>query len=125
MMPGVTFEEITNQIIDAYSESELEMVLRAGMNLRLDRIVNLRAGTLDYVVFQLLRWAERQGREVELIRVAAQARSEHEGMRSVYQKYGLAVPVFLQRQGVSVLPAAQPATDRGFGSCSSISPPVR
>jgi hypothetical protein len=114
MMPGVTFEEISNQIIDAYSEAALEMLLRVGMNLRLDRVVNLRAGTWDYTVFQLLRWSEMHGREVELIQVTAKARPEHQGMRAIYQKYGLAVPVFLQKQGTSILPEAQPATDSGF-----------
>ena len=33
MMPGVTFEEIRNQIVDAYTYSELDTVLRERMNL--------------------------------------------------------------------------------------------
>jgi hypothetical protein len=112
MMPGVTFEEIRNQIIDAYTFSELETVLRERMNLRIDRVVG--PGNFDYVVFQLLGWAERMGREIELIRVTAGARQEHAGMRSVYQKYGMAVPVLLQQQGRLLVPATLPATDSGF-----------
>ena len=87
MMPNVPFEEITAQITDAYLQPELEMVLRQRMNLRLDRIVG--PGTFEYVVAQLLGWAERMGREVELVRVTAQARPGHAGMRSILQKYGL------------------------------------
>lgn len=111
MMPGVSFEEISNQITDAYTPPELEMTLRQRMNLRLDRIVG--PGTFDYIVFQLLSWAERQGREVELVRLVSQARPGHSGMQSVYQKYGMAVPGQLQHQGALLAPE-QPVTDAGF-----------
>jgi hypothetical protein len=37
MMPGITFEEIRSQIVDAYTYPELELVLREQMNVRLDR----------------------------------------------------------------------------------------
>lgn len=112
MMPGVSFEEIRNQIVDAYTYSELETVLRERMNVRLDRVV--APSTFDHVVFQLLGWSERFGREVELIRVAARARLEHPGMQSVYQKYGMAVPVFLQQAGAPAHAAPLPASDGGF-----------
>lgn len=112
MMPGVTFEEVRNQIIDAYEQDELKMLLRERMNVRLDRVI--APGTFDYQVFQLLGWAERMGREVELIRVAARARPEHQGMQAVYQKYGLAIPVYLQQAGQPLGPIPLPATDGGF-----------
>src|SRR5437763_13793287 len=112
MMPGVTFEEIRNQIVDAYSYPELDTVLRERMNVRIDRVI--APGTFDYVVFQLLGWAERMGREVELVQITARARPEHRGMQSVYQKYGLAVPVYLQQQGGLILPVPLPATEGGF-----------
>src|SRR6516165_5403018 len=111
MMPGVTFEEITNQITGAYNQSELETILRNRMNVRLDRIVG--PGSFESTVFQLLGWAERNGREVELIQVAARAKPNHSGMSSIYQKYGMAVPVLLQQGGLAVLPAPQPVTDAG------------
>lgn len=109
MMPGVTFEEIRNQIVDAYSYPELETVLRERMNVRIDRVVAPSA--FDYAVFQLLGWAERMGREVELVRITARARLEHHGMQSIYQKYGMAVPVFLQQSGRALVPVPVPATD--------------
>jgi hypothetical protein len=111
MMPGVTFEEITTQIVDAYSPSELVILLRQRMNLRLDRVVG--PGNTDSVVFQLLGWAERHGREIELVRVTAQARPDHAGMRSIYQKYGMAIPALVQ-QGGNPLAGEIPVTDPGF-----------
>lgn len=110
MMPGVSFEEITGQIVDAYMQPELEAVLRQRMDLRLDRVVG--PGTFDHVVFQLLRWAEQHGREVELVRIAALARPRHNGMQSVYQKYGLAVEGQVQRAGTELVKA--PAAGPGF-----------
>jgi Trypsin-like peptidase domain/Effector-associated domain 1 len=110
MMPGVSFEEITNQIVDAYFQSELEMVLRQRMNVRLDRVVG--PGTFDYVVFQLLSWAERQGREPELVRIASQARPKHDGMQLIYQKYGMAIGGELQRAGKELIKG--PMTATGF-----------
>src|SRR6516165_7292714 len=112
MMPGVSFEEITSNITDAYIQSELETILRSRMNVRLDRVVN--PGNFDYVVFQLRGWAERNGREVELVRIAAQAKPGHAGMQSIYQKYGMGVPVFLQQSGTALLPGPQSITSGGF-----------
>jgi hypothetical protein len=112
MMPGVRFVEIRNQVVDAYTFSELDIVLRERMNVRIDRVVG--SGNFDHVVFQLLGWAERSGREVEFIRVTSGARQDRAGMRSVSQKSGMAVPVLLQQQGQPLVQAPLPVTDSGF-----------
>ena len=52
MMPGVTFAEITNQIIDAYDQGELSRVLRHRMNTRLDVIT--APGRFGDVVFEFI-----------------------------------------------------------------------
>lgn len=113
MMPGVTFEEIRNQITDAFSPNELAALVRERMNVQIERVTALNA-TFDDQVFQLLAWAERNGRDVELVRVSARARLGHAGMQAVYQKYGLAIPVSLQEAGKPLVEASMPVTDGGF-----------
>src|SRR5262245_1100372 len=112
MVPGVTYEEITDAITDAYEEDELKRVLRTRMDVRLDVIIGPKPfGT---VVFELLGWAERQGRAAELVRATSQARPAHAGMQQIYKKYGMAVPCLVQAAGGAVAGAPADVTDRGL-----------
>jgi hypothetical protein len=112
MMPGVTFKEIRDQIIDAFDEDELEEVLRDWMNIRLGVII--KKGAFGHVVFDLLEWSERQGREVELVGVLSQARPAHAGMQQISKKYGMAIPLFVQSGGAAVPAAPESAADSGL-----------
>ena len=112
MIPGVTFEEISNQIVDAYQQQQLETILRQRMNVRLDRVT--QPAPFDYVVFQLVSWADREGRAVELVKVTAQAKPTHDGMQSIYKKYGMAIPIFVQAAGTPVPLAPDSAADSGL-----------
>src|SRR5262249_11358532 len=111
-MPGVTFKEIQNAIINASKEPDLEEVLRCDMNERLDVITG--AAKLGHRVFELIEWAEQHGREVELVQVTARARPGHLGMQQVYKKYGMAIPVYVERGGVGVQGAPADAADNGL-----------
>jgi hypothetical protein len=60
MLPGVSFEEITKAIEDAYDNNELARLVRTRMNTRLDVIS--APGRFRDVVLELLSRAERNGR---------------------------------------------------------------
>jgi len=117
-MPGVTFKEIRDAIVDAYNEAALEEVLRTEMNIRMD--VEIDPGAFGHRVFDLLGWAEQRGREVELVQVTARARPRKASMQEMYKKYGLAIPVFVQEAGAP-MPAA-PSDASGAGLEALITP---
>lgn len=104
MMPGVKFAEIAQALADSFNSFELEQMLRQGMSLRLDRIVG--GGPFDQVIFNLVSWAERHGREGELLEAAHRVKPEKDRLRTVYQKSGLGPDVVLQKAGVPLLPGA-------------------
>jgi hypothetical protein len=112
MMPGVTLDEIHSALLDAYDEDELRFTLRTLMNVRLNNIV--KAGGFGTRVFDLLEWAERQGRETELIQVTAKARPRVAKMQQIYKKYGLAVPVYVERAGAAMANTPTDAADAGL-----------
>lgn len=111
-MPGVTYKEIQDAIVDAYDQADLEMVLRTDMNIRMD--VEIDPGKLRNRVFDLIGWAEQRGREVELIRATSRARPQKLAMQEIYRKYGLAVPVYAQASGVALAGAPSSASSGGL-----------
>jgi Trypsin-like peptidase domain/Effector-associated domain 1 len=112
MMPGVTFGEIRDAIVDAYNNDDLEEVLRIYMNVRLD--VEIPPGAFRRRVFELIEWAEMRGVEVELVRVMAQARPRKASMQQIYKKYGMAIPVLVQDGGKAVPASPTDAADGGL-----------
>src|SRR5258708_1319578 len=112
MIPGLTLEEIHSAIVDAYDEDELRFTLRTLMNVRLNNIVG--AGGFGTGVFDLLEWAERQGRETELIQVTAKARPRVAKMQQIYKKYGLAVPIYVEQAGAAMPNTPTDAADAGL-----------
>src|SRR5215207_8855051 len=99
MMPGIQLQEVVETITDAYDANYLTKVLAYRMNVKLGHVV--ASGPLPQVVFDLVQWADMQGRDSELIRAVAQARPGHAGMQKLYQKYGMAVPVTVQDAGTT------------------------
>src|SRR4029079_16348412 len=63
-------------------------------------------------VFQLVDWADRRGRDVELVQALAKDRPKTPEMQKVYKRYGLAVPVGVQEAGGPT--AATDAADPGL-----------
>jgi hypothetical protein len=114
MIPGVDFGEFQNALYDSFTRTDLEMMVRIRMNERLDRIVG--EGPLDYIVFQLLSWAERQGTPVvvDLARAAYLDRPRNEQLRRVYEKFGMAPAVSCQHAGASIPGAPERATAPGL-----------
>jgi trypsin-like peptidase/effector-associated domain 1 (EAD1)-containing protein len=114
MIPGVDFGEFQQALVDGFDPNTLEMFARIRLNLRLDRIV--KPGSFDYVVFQLLTWAEQQGPSVvvDLARAAYLERPDRPQVRRIYEKFGLAPEVSLQDAGTAVAGAPTRATGSRF-----------
>jgi hypothetical protein len=96
-MPGVDFGEFQEGLAEAFDEDELTALLRIRLNIQLRKIV--KPAAFDTVVFELLEWLERQGREPELARAAYTARPNNDKLRNVYGKYGMALTVAVQTAG--------------------------
>jgi hypothetical protein len=112
MMPGVTLTEIQTAILDAYEDSELRQTVRTLMDVKLNNYVG--PGPFETRVFDFIEWAERQGREVELIQVTAKARPRNAKMQEVYKKYGLSIPVYVEKAGAAGVQTPTDASDRGL-----------
>ncbi len=112
MMSGVKFTEFAQALAEGFDSFELASLLRTEMSVRLDRIVG--GGPFDQVIFNLVSWAERRGLEVELIRAAYRVNPGNDQVRQVYQKYGLAPELELQRAGQALPISALPLTDGGL-----------
>src|SRR6202158_1871401 len=111
MMPGTQYKEIRTAIVESFDRSELIEMLRAEMDVVLDNIVV--SGRYEAMVGDLVKWAGRTGRVLELIRAAYFVNSSNDALRSVYQDFGLAPAVDLQRGGLTMAPL-QPATAPGL-----------
>jgi hypothetical protein len=112
MIPGVSFEEICNAFADAFNLQELDRMLRFRMDVRRDHIIS--ADGMLNVIFELVSWAEREGREVELIQAAYRQKPIHALVRKINEKSGLAPGGSIQQQGKPVLVAPGRATADGF-----------
>jgi hypothetical protein len=112
MMPGITLQEICDAILDAYDDDELRTTVRTLMDVKLNNVV--KPGAFGQRVFDFVEWAERRGREVELIQATARARPRNLMMQAVSKKYGLAVPVYVEKGGKAVPGAPADATDGGL-----------
>ncbi len=112
MMPGVTFQEIRDAIIDAYTPQSLEETLLFQMNERLDDIT--LAADFGHRVFLLLKWAEKNGREVELVQAMAKERPRNAKMQEIYKKYGMAIAVCVENAGARVPNAPTDGADSGL-----------
>ena len=112
MMPGVTFGEIRDAIVDAYNNQDLEEVLRFYMNVRLDD--EIAPGAFRHRVFELIEWSEMRGLDVELVRITARARPSKARMQQIYKKYGMAIPVLVQDSGTAVPATPTDAADGGL-----------
>jgi hypothetical protein len=110
MMPGVSMKEIRDAILDAYAPLELRDTVRFLMNEQLHNIT--MATTFTTQVFELIDWADRQGRDAELVQSLAKERPKKPLMQQIYKKYGMAVPVGVQEAGGSK--GATDAVDAGL-----------
>jgi len=112
MMNGVVLEEIVNALADAYDRDDLKQMLRFRMNERFDHLV--RPGPFPHEVFNLVEWAERRGREVELVQAAYRDRPAKPSIRALYEKYGLATSLDIQSAGQTIPGSPKLVTSDGL-----------
>jgi len=112
-MPGVTFKEIRDAIVDGYDPVSLTETLKFYMNINLAKQIPQNID-FEHQVFRLIEWAEQRGREVELVQVTARANPRNSRMQAIYKKYGLAVPVFVQEAGAPLPTAPSDAAAAGL-----------
>src|SRR5687767_14875763 len=87
MIPGIAFKDIFDQVLDAFKTLEsLAREVTFRLNETLANVVNVHAPLGD-VVFELIKWADMQGRAGELVRELAAARPQHTGMQCVARQY--------------------------------------
>jgi len=101
MMPGMTMQEICDAITEAFTEAELTMALQYLMDANLDNLVSGNRG-FQFRVFELVKWADRDGRSVELVQALAKSRPRNPKLRAVSRKYGLSIPVSVENAGATV-----------------------
>jgi hypothetical protein len=111
-MSGTTLQEIRDAILDGYEDEELRFTIRALMNVKLNTV--LPPGAFENRVFNLIEWAERQGRDVELVQATAKARPKNGSLQAIYKKYGMAIPVYVEKAGTSAAGAPSDAADSGL-----------
>src|SRR5436309_1224555 len=104
MMRGLQFEEVWKALYKSYSKRALGQMLLTRLSIPLEEIVP--DGTTKDMAFDLLRTAEMQGWEVDLIREAYRFNAESDpknvgnvALLQVYERYGLAPAVSMQQSG--------------------------
>jgi hypothetical protein len=107
MMRGLQFEEVWKALYKSYSKRALGQMLLTRLSIPLDEIVP--DGATKDMAFDLLRTAEMQGWEVDLIREAYRFNAENDPknvgnvvLLQVYEKYGLAPALSMQHSGTEV-----------------------
>ncbi len=112
-MPGVTFKEIREAIVDGYDDVSLTEALKFYMNLDFKKKIPQNVD-FEHQIFKLIEWAEQRGRDVELVQVTARANPGNARMQEIYKKYGLAIPVLVQEAGVAKPRTPSDASDGGM-----------
>jgi hypothetical protein len=76
------FQQIHDALLDGYNEFALRQMVRFGMNEGLDRIAG--GGNLEERVFNLVEWADRTGRERELVQEASNRNPTNPTLKKLY-----------------------------------------
>ena len=109
----MSLKEIRDAIVDGFDDVSLTETLKFYMNLDFKKKIPQNVD-FEHQVFKLIEWAEQRGRDVELMQVTARANPKNARVQEIYQKYGLAIPVFVQEAGVAQPAAPADASDRGL-----------
>lgn len=81
-------EPLQGALLNAYDRGTLEQMVFFRMGVQLDQIVG--PGGLEHIIFELIKWAQRQGRLEDLILGAGQYNLGNPALRAFIKAYGLA-----------------------------------
>ncbi len=90
-------EEICDALVDSYDDTSLRQMLKFRLNKKLDTFV--ASGPLKNVAFDLVTVADQEGWDTQLICEAYRFRPGNTTLLGVYEKYGLAPEIVLQKAG--------------------------
>jgi hypothetical protein len=116
-MQGIQMQQVRDALVSAFDQDTLTQMLK--FRLDKDLFAMVAPGALNNVVFGLLRAAEMEGWEAELIEAAYQERPRNPKIRAVYQTYRLAPGVQAAGQASSleglekIVRAGNPLLDMG------------
>jgi formylglycine-generating enzyme required for sulfatase activity len=79
------FQQIHDALLDGYNELALRQMVRFGMNEALDRIAG--GSNLEERVFNLVEWADRTGRERELVQEAYNRNPTNPTLKKLYDAW--------------------------------------
>src|SRR5687767_14570615 len=99
-MRGIQMQEVRDALVSAFDQHSLTQTLK--FRLDFDLFTSVAPGAMNNVVFELLRVAEMEGWEAELIEAAYQERPRNLKVRTIYEKYRLAPTVKSADQPVSL-----------------------
>jgi HEAT repeat protein len=80
-LSGTSEKRLHHAILSGFSRSDLERLVWFELNERLENIT--RPGPLNDVVFDLIHWAEKNGRTEELLRAIQRAQPDNEEMQAI------------------------------------------
>lgn len=86
-LSGDQIEELRDALIAAFSKDELQMMTHFELDVLFDTVVG--DGTFETQVYQLILWAERNGRTVDLIRGARSQVPGNQRLREFAESMGI------------------------------------
>jgi hypothetical protein len=95
-LPGATVRAVSEALIAAFSEEELEQTLLYRLDKRLDRLSG--GGTIEKVVFDVIGKAEREGWTARLVVAAREERPDNAAVASAAELIGVAAATPPRRQ---------------------------
>lgn len=89
-LPGAQSEELQAALLEAFNLGDLKRMANARLHIDLED--EIPTGSLREVVFELIKWAEREGRTEELIAAALAFKPSHPALRAYAESYAVPLP---------------------------------
>lgn len=105
-------QEVLQALIDGYDPNSLGMMLRLQLGKKLDNIV--AAGPMQQQAFELLNVADREGWDIQLVQAAHRYNPGNIALAKVYEKYGMAPSVSVEKAGQPIAGASTSVFSNGL-----------
>lgn len=115
MMPGLKMEEVRDALVEGYDADSLTQMVRFRLDKRLDTFVG--PGPLKKRMYELLEVADREGWDTRLICEAYRFRPGNTALLQLYEKYGLAPGITVQKAGIAQPAVAPRISSAGLQKC--------
>src|SRR5438094_205551 len=85
MLTGAESQQLHKALLSAFTYEDLRQMLDFGLNVQLEAVGG--GSNLNEIVFNLIKWAEAQGRTEDLIYAARNANPSNSDLRKFYEDY--------------------------------------